>query len=127
MAIHPDIPGRNRAHFDAIHRGADLHPGGLAGESQRFDHLLLTLGSGAVVGTHRRNKEGLGPVLAQPVPGGLGDGDNVGYSTTPSGDGDFPLGWLPTHSVERAMNLGFNILKGGRDQFLVNLVEIHFS
>jgi hypothetical protein len=64
-------------------------------------------------------------MFAQPVPGGLGDGDNVRYSTTPSGNRDFTLGWFAAHPVECAMDFGLHVFERSRDQLLVDLVKVH--
>lgn len=77
------------------------------------------------MGTHGRDKKGFGSVQAEPVPCGLGDGNDIRYSTAARSNGNVALGWFFAHFVKRLMNLLGDVLKRGGYELLLYLKQIH--
>jgi len=125
VAVHPDVSGFDRANPHALHAGADSHAGGLGSQSEGLDHGLLTLRGGAVVGAHARDQKRPCAVAAKPVPGGLGDFNEVADSATARGDCHLPARRGKVHAVEGLADRGGDIGQGGRNKLLVDGKEFH--
>jgi hypothetical protein len=65
-------------------------------------------------------------MLPKPISSGFGDRDQIGDTPASRGDGNFTLGWVLAKLIEGTMNLGCDVGKGGRDQLLIDLVEVHY-
>ena len=125
VPVHPDISGFHRADLHTLHAGADLQAGGLPGQAEGFDHGLLALRGGPVVGAHARDQKRPCAVVAKPVPGGLGDFNEVADSATARGDRHLPARRGKVHAVEGLSDRGGDIGQGGRDELLVYGKEFH--
>ena len=125
MSIHPDVPRVNRSNFDALHAGADFHAGGLGGEAERFDHLLLAFGRGSVVGAHGGDEKRFGPVPAKPISSRFGDGQQVRDPSTPCRNGHLRLGRFFAHLIQRLVDKLGNVSRGDGDELLIHPINDH--
>ena len=62
---------------------------------------------------------------AQPVPGSACDGRDVVDTTASRRDGNVALRRDRSKGVQLPMNLGFHIGKRGRDEVLMDAVDLH--
>lgn len=125
MSIHPDVPRVNRSNFDALHAGADFHPGGLGGEAERFDHLLLAFGRGPVVGAHGGYEKRFCPVQAKPISSRFGDGHQVRDPSASCRNGHLRLGRFFAHLIQRLVDKLGNVSRGDGDELLIHPINDH--